>query len=84
MYCFVFSLCAGFGWDADGDVLGIIDQSPQLILWDANSRKKSAVDMGLRDSLTCLVWAKNSSLLAVGTAKGNVSIYNHNIFKYTC
>ena len=30
-----------------------------------------------RDSLTFLMWSKTESLLAVGTAKGNLLIYNH-------
>lgn len=78
---FRFSLCSGFGWDSDGDLLGIICQSSQLVLWDANTNKKHSVDVGLRDIMTCLVWAKNSPTLAIGTAKGNMSIYNHNTSK---
>ncbi len=30
-----------------------------------------------RDPLTFLVWSKTTSLLAVGTAKGNLLLYNH-------
>lgn len=70
-------MCAGFAWDSDGDVLGVISQSPQLVLWDANTKKKQNVDIGLRDILTCILWAKAIPVLAVGTVKGNVSIYNH-------
>ncbi|KAI4462589.1 osmotic avoidance abnormal protein 1/wd repeat membrane protein [Holotrichia oblita] len=72
------SLCNGFAWDQDGDLLAIIYQSSQLILWDANVEKKLTVDIGLRDILTYIVWAKTGPILAIGTAKGNVSIYNHN------
>ncbi|KAK9743679.1 WD domain, G-beta repeat [Popillia japonica] len=72
------SLCNGFAWDHDGDMLAIIYQSSQLILWDANVEKKVTVDIGLRDILTFIVWAKTGPILAIGTAKGNVSIYNHN------
>ncbi|XP_017769670.1 PREDICTED: WD repeat-containing protein 19 [Nicrophorus vespilloides] len=75
------SLCSGFAWDMDGDVLGIISQSPQLILWDANTNKKQIVDVGLRDPMTCILWSKNAPVLAVGTSKGNVSIYNHTTSK---
>lgn len=77
------SLCTGFGWDSDGDLLGIICQSPQLIIWDSNTGKKHTIDVGLRDNMTCLLWAKSSPLLALGTAKGNVSIYNHTTSKRT-
>ncbi|XP_058458948.1 WD repeat-containing protein 19 isoform X2 [Malaya genurostris] len=71
-------LCAGFAWDKDGDILGIVTQnSQQLIVWDANSRKKQSVDIGLRDPPSCIVWSKRASLLAVATSRGNLSIYNH-------
>ncbi|KAK4886815.1 hypothetical protein RN001_003086 [Aquatica leii] len=76
-------LCSGFGWDSDGDILAIICQSSQLVLWDANTSKKHMVDIGLRDAMTCILWAKSTPLLAVGTAKGNVSIYNHATSKRT-
>ncbi|KAF5289365.1 hypothetical protein FQR65_LT11876 [Abscondita terminalis] len=76
-------LCSGFGWDSDGDSLAIISQSSQLILWDANTSKKHAIDIGLRDTMTCILWGKSAPLLAVGTAKGNVSIYNHATSKRT-
>lgn len=73
-----FSLCTGFSWDSEGDLLAIICQTPQVILWDANLFKKHTVDVGLKDAMSCLIWAKHRTLLAVGTAKGNVSIYDHN------
>lgn len=63
-------------------MLAIIYQSSQLILWDANVEKKVTVDIGLRDILTFIVWAKTGPILAIGTAKGNVSIYNHNTSRY--
>ncbi|KAJ8897314.1 hypothetical protein PR048_002660 [Dryococelus australis] len=72
-------MCAGFGWDADGDLLAVISlNAPYIILWDSNTGKKQQLDTGLRDPLTCVMWAKTSPLLAVGTARGNVAIYNHN------
>ncbi|XP_058129497.1 WD repeat-containing protein 19 [Anopheles ziemanni] len=71
-------LCAGFAWDRDGDVLAIITaNSPQLIVWDSNSQKKQTVDIGLRDLPSCIIWSKKIALLAVGTTRGNLSIYNH-------
>ncbi|XP_066257249.1 WD repeat-containing protein 19 isoform X1 [Euwallacea similis] len=74
------NLCTSFGWDSDGDLLGIVSQS-QLIIWDANASKKTVIDVGLKDYMSCLTWAKTSPLVAVGTTKGNVSIYNHNTSK---
>lgn len=59
-------------------MLGIItDRSPTVILWDANSHKTSRLDTGVRDVLTLLIWSKNLPLLAVGTSKGNLLIYDH-------
>lgn len=76
------SYCSGLAWDCEGDVLGIItSSSSQLILWDINQRQKQIIDTGLRDALTCIIWAKNSPLLAVATARGNLSIYNHQTTK---
>ncbi|CAG9766952.1 unnamed protein product [Ceutorhynchus assimilis] len=74
------NLCTSFSWDIDGDLLGIVCQS-QLIIWDANASKKTVIDVGLKDYMSCLIWAKTGPLLAVGTTKGNVSIYNHNTSK---
>ncbi|XP_033222946.1 WD repeat-containing protein 19 isoform X2 [Belonocnema kinseyi] len=71
-------LCTGFGWDTDGDVLAVIsNNSPSIMIWDATTGKRSAVDAGVRDVLTCMTWSKKNSLLAVGTQKGNLAIYDH-------
>lgn len=59
----------------------MICQNSQLTLWDANTNKKHTVDVGLRDVMTCLLWAKTAPILAIGTVKGNMSIYNHNTSK---
>ncbi|KAF7280794.1 hypothetical protein GWI33_005520 [Rhynchophorus ferrugineus] len=74
------NLCTSFSWDSDGDLLGIVSQS-QLIIWDANSSKKAVIDVGLKDYMSCLTWSKRAPILAVGTTKGNVSIYNHTTTK---
>lgn len=70
-------------WDSDGDLLGAICANSSIIsLWDANTSKKCTVETGLRDTLSCLLWAKNMPTLAVATTRGNVVIYNHNTAKY--
>lgn len=75
-------MCSGFGWDVDGDILGIIASgSSQLFLWDSNTRRQQTVDVGLRDPMSCLVWTKTGAILAVGTARGNLAIYNHHTSK---
>lgn len=76
---------------------------PQLLLWDANTGQQHIIDVGLRDALTCVCWARGASiaahtgqnasstiggggvgpLLAVGSARGNVAIYNHQTARRT-
>ena len=42
-------LCAGFGWDIDGDVMSVIsDKSSVIFLWDANNMRLSQLDSGFR------------------------------------
>lgn len=79
------ALCTGFGWDSDGDVLAAVTNGSSIIvLWDATTGKRSQVDAGVRDGLTCMMWAKRQPLLAVGTQKGNLVIYDHINAKYVC
>ncbi|XP_076676074.1 intraflagellar transport protein Oseg6 isoform X2 [Andrena cerasifolii] len=74
----IAGLCTGFGWDSDGDLLAVISQNSSAItLWDATTGKKSQIDAGVRDGLSCVMWAKRSCLLAVGTQKGNLVLYDH-------
>ncbi|KAK7098094.1 WD repeat-containing protein 19-like [Littorina saxatilis] len=70
--------CTCLGWDTDGDILAVVcEQSTGIFLWDANSFRTTQIDSGLKDTLTYLLWSKNGQLLAVGTVKGNLLIYNH-------
>ncbi|XP_019617748.1 PREDICTED: WD repeat-containing protein 19-like [Branchiostoma belcheri] len=71
-------LCGGMDWDKDGDTLAIInDKTGVVFLWDANTNRTTQLDSGLRDQLTFVSWSKVSPLLAIGTAKGNLLLYNH-------
>lgn len=71
-------ICSGLAWDCEGDLLAIITQSnSQLMLWDANSKKKMNIEIGIRDAPTCVAWSKNKQLISVATARGNMAIYNH-------
>ena len=70
--------CTGMSWDCDGDRLAMItDRSPTVVLWDSATHKQSRLDTGFRDMLTLVIWSKSIPLLAVGTAKGNLLIYDH-------
>lgn len=55
----------------------ITGNSSVIILWDATTGKKSQVDAGVRDGLSCMAWARKNCILAVGTQKGNLAIYDH-------
>uniref|UniRef100_A0A8C2YFK5 WD repeat-containing protein 19 n=1 Tax=Coturnix japonica TaxID=93934 RepID=A0A8C2YFK5_COTJA len=69
--------CVAMDWDKDGDTLAIIaDRCSAIFLWDANTSKTSQLDSGMRDSLSFLLWSRVGALLAVGTTKGNLLIYN--------
>ncbi|XP_066488488.1 WD repeat-containing protein 19 isoform X1 [Tiliqua scincoides] len=69
--------CIAMDWDRDGDTLAIIaDKSSSIYLWDANTNKTSLVDTNMREQMSFLRWSKTEALLAAGTAKGNVLIYN--------
>ncbi|NXX60947.1 WDR19 protein, partial [Scopus umbretta] len=69
--------CVAMDWDKDGDTLAIItDKSSAIFLWDANTNKTSQVDSGMRDAMSFLLWSRVGTLLAVGTTKGNLLIYN--------
>uniref|UniRef100_A0A8C6ZLX4 WD repeat-containing protein 19 n=1 Tax=Nothoprocta perdicaria TaxID=30464 RepID=A0A8C6ZLX4_NOTPE len=74
---FSYSNCVAMDWDKDGDTLAIItDKSSVIYLWDANTNKTSQLDSGMRDTMSVLLWSRVGTLLAVGTAKGNLLIYN--------
>ncbi|NXA13229.1 WDR19 protein, partial [Sapayoa aenigma] len=69
--------CVAMDWDKDGDTLAIItDKSSTIFLWDAITSKTSQVDSGMRDAMSFLLWSRVGALLAVGTTKGNLLIYN--------
>uniref|UniRef100_A0A8L0DNG0 WD repeat-containing protein 19 n=1 Tax=Oncorhynchus mykiss TaxID=8022 RepID=A0A8L0DNG0_ONCMY len=76
-YIAVAGRCVGMDWDKDGDILAVIsDKSSSVYLWDANVNKTSQIDSGMRDQMSFILWSKVGPLLAVGTNKGNLLIYN--------
>ncbi|KAK2918993.1 WD repeat-containing protein 19 [Channa argus] len=69
--------CVGMDWDKDGDILVVIAaKSSSIYLWDASVNKTSQIDSGMRDQMSLILWSKTGPLLAVGTVKGNLLIYN--------
>ncbi|KAJ0055626.1 hypothetical protein NL108_006477 [Boleophthalmus pectinirostris] len=69
--------CVGMDWDKDGDTLAVIAAKSNAVhLWDATVNKTSHIESGMRDQMSLILWSKTSSLLAIGTVKGNLLIYN--------
>ncbi|KAL0883647.1 hypothetical protein ABMA27_015774 [Loxostege sticticalis] len=75
-------LCAGMEWDNDGDYLAVITpNSNSVLLWECHANKKMNIETGLREPPSCLAWAYGEPLLAIGTQKGNLALYNHHTTK---
>ncbi|CAH2063704.1 unnamed protein product, partial [Iphiclides podalirius] len=75
-------LCAGMQWDNDGDYLAIISpNSNSVLLWECHANKRVNIETGLRESPSCLAWSFGEPLLAIGTQKGNLALYNHHTTK---
>jgi WD repeat-containing protein 19 len=63
-------------WDRDGDCLAVLQEGNGIIpLWSLSNRRVVPLDTGLKDP-TFISWSKSGPQLAVGTAKGNLLIYN--------
>ena len=63
-------------WDKDGDFLAILQEGNGVVpLWSLNLRRVVPLETNLRDP-TFLCWSKEGPQLAIGTAKGNLLIYN--------
>mmetsp|Transcript_83520 Transcript_83520/g.235548 ORF Transcript_83520/g.235548 Transcript_83520/m.235548 type:complete len:410 (-) Transcript_83520:127-1356(-) len=70
------SICTALQWDRYGDVLAILQASSQIVvLWQMKTREMRHLDTNYKD-LTFMRWAPSGDLLALGTAKGALLIYN--------
>ena len=73
--------CMQLDWDPDGEKLAILQQNSSIIrLWDANMSTESSVDTNQKD-LSYIKWAKNAPLLAIGTQKGTLCLYDKRTLK---
>ncbi|XP_024914661.1 WD repeat-containing protein 19-like isoform X1 [Cynoglossus semilaevis] len=65
-------------WDKDGGILAAIAAKSSFILfWNAFHNETFQIDSGMREQMSFILWSKTSPVLAVGTVKGNLLIYNH-------
>lgn len=63
-------------WDKDGDYLAILQEGNCIVpLWSLANRRVIPMDTNLKDP-SFLTWSRTGPQLAVGTAKGNLLIYN--------
>eukprot|EP00755_Sulcionema_specki_P023223 Sspe_Gene.78375::Locus_49029_Transcript_1_1_Confidence_1.000_Length_4205::g.78375::m.78375/K19671/WDR19, IFT144; WD repeat-containing protein 19 len=73
--------CIGIDWDSSGETVAVMQQgSNSIVLWHQAGKKLETLDTGLKD-LTFLRWSKTGPHLAVGTAKGNLVLYNKRTLK---
>ena len=73
--------CAQLEWSADGELLAVLQAgSPNITLWDANHSSVSSLDTGTKD-ISYICWSRAGPQLAIGTAKGNLVIYNKKTMK---
>ena len=70
--------CIGLSWDADGDFLGILAEgSSTILLWESHSARLIEIESNIRDAGSCIAWSTSGKILAYGTSKGNLLVYNH-------
>ena len=63
-------------WDKDGDYLAVLQDGNSIVpLWSLTNRRVIPLETNLVDP-TFLSWSKTGPQLAIGTAKGNLLIYN--------
>ncbi|KND01208.1 uncharacterized protein SPPG_04298 [Spizellomyces punctatus DAOM BR117] len=71
------SECTGLEWAPDGGILAIIQaKSTKVLFWDADNRRSTeSLDTNMKN-LQFLKWSPKGDLLAVGTSRGNLLIYD--------
>ncbi|CAF1526281.1 unnamed protein product [Didymodactylos carnosus] len=74
--------CLCMVWDKDGDTLAAVSEKSNFVyLWDSNSLKTSVFDTTLKDNITVIAWSKAAPILAIGSVRGNVVIYDQSTTK---
>ena len=63
-------------WDKDGNSLAVLQDAQAVVtIWDMQKRLTTRLDTGLKDP-SFLMWSRVGPQLVIGTAKGNVLVYN--------
>jgi WD repeat-containing protein 19 len=63
-------------WDYEGAVLAILQaESSVLTLYEVHTKRVEQLDVKLKD-VSYITWSSSTPHLAIGTAKGNLLIYN--------
>ena len=75
--------CKQLDWDDEGEKLAILQEGSMIIrVWDANMNTEVSVDVNqTRDVLSYIKWAANAPLLAIGTQKGTLCLYDKRTLK---
>ncbi|KAK3285957.1 hypothetical protein CYMTET_6459 [Cymbomonas tetramitiformis] len=70
------SACVALEWDSTGERLALLPSGiTTVLLYTLATRDTTKLDTNMKE-LAFLSWAKSAKMLAVGTGKGNVLIYN--------
>mmetsp|Transcript_128986 Transcript_128986/g.223824 ORF Transcript_128986/g.223824 Transcript_128986/m.223824 type:complete len:1375 (+) Transcript_128986:101-4225(+) len=68
-------------WDKDGEILAILQQGEGMVmLWRHAEKKLEMLEMNSKDP-TFLAWSRYGPQLAIGTARGNMMLYNKRTMK---
>eukprot|EP00929_Paragymnodinium_shiwhaense_P016254 TRINITY_DN12450_c0_g1_i1.p1 TRINITY_DN12450_c0_g1~~TRINITY_DN12450_c0_g1_i1.p1 ORF type:complete len:1383 (+),score=443.06 TRINITY_DN12450_c0_g1_i1:121-4269(+) len=68
-------------WDKDGEILAILQQGEGMVmLWRHAEKKLEMLEMNSKDP-SFLAWSKVGPQLVIGTARGNMMIYNKRTLK---
>mmetsp|Transcript_4919 Transcript_4919/g.9502 ORF Transcript_4919/g.9502 Transcript_4919/m.9502 type:complete len:1390 (-) Transcript_4919:208-4377(-) len=78
--------CLQIEWDKDGETVAVLQEgNNQIPLWHVNERKVKNLQTNLKADPTFMCWSKSGPQLAIGSAKGNLLIYNsRSQKKYPC
>ncbi|MEW5318051.1 MAG: hypothetical protein WDW38_009304 [Sanguina aurantia] len=65
-------------WDPSGEQLAILPSgNTSLLIWSALTKEVQRIDSEFKtQEFSCLAWSRSGLYLAIGTAKGNLMMYN--------